>query len=553
MALKTMTMTLLYDGTYYDVKPMKGEPIRGYVLAAKNKIKDQGHLAVADGGTYLIDILRDPPGATSSAYIESGTKLSYSFSQSIKANFGLGFTIGSSKGDVNMFNGVWAGSGAGEFVGNPSNVSMKDYFSFNFVATYYNSLQYNYTFETTERISTSPELLSVGANADVYIGMTMESVVDEATAVRAISEATYQRMTAHDGGIFTVDNHKFKVNQGTMKVLAEGRNSKGEKVYIVRDEVLALSQQLKRTFVHTGTYIENQLLPELFKMRNALILSIGTDSLTAQRIADHEGHAVYISKVEDDDANFGLDGTYVQVNPEGMTCNDSIAVYNRNILTWIGFLGANEREKLEARDLVKRYSVDGRTSVAYSETFGVSDSQTRYVQLPFVSDLLGLSFTNFTKGGGTEKNIKVNNVTQQETRPYHAEGKGNWDNNYRTMNSGLFNTGLYVKIQPIIGMENNYNFGKATGQSKKVGFTIAPSKYSSLLVDVYRTTQNSKMMEARIDSMKANGYSDDDLYELIFQLPTKEYLDYVRHGDEIGSILSFSGALASFAGSNEPQ
>ena len=553
MALKTMTMTLLYDGTYYDVKPMKGEPIRGYVLAAKNKIKDQGHLAVADGGTYLIDILRDPPGATSSAYIESGTKLSYSFSQSIKANFGLGFTIGSSKGDVNMFNGVWAGSGAGEFVGNPSNVSMKDYFSFNFVATYYNSLQYNYTFETTERISTSPELLSVGANADVYIGMTMESVVDEATAVRAISETTYLRMTAHDGGIFTVDNHKFKVNQGTMKVLAEGRNSKGEKVYIVRDEVLALSQQLKSTFVHTETYIENQLLPELFKMRNALILSIGTDSLTAQRIADHEGHAVYISKVEDDDANFGLDGTYVQVNPEGMTCNDSIAVYNRNILTWIGFLGANEREKLEAKDLVKRYSVDGRTSVAYSETFGVSDSHTRYVQLPFVSDLLGLSFTNFTKGGGTEKNIKVNNVTQQETRPYHAEGKGNWDNNYITMDIGLFNTGLYVKIQPIVGMENNYNFGKATGQSKKVGFTIAPSKYSSLLVDVYRTTQNSKMMEARIDSMKANGYSDDDLYELLFQLPTKEYLDYVRHGDEIGSILSFSGALASFAGSNEPQ
>ncbi len=552
MALKTLTMNLFYDGTYYDVKPMNGEPIRGYVLAAKNKAKDQGHLAVADGGTYLIDILRDPPGATSSAYIESGTKLNYSFSQNLKASLGLKFTIGNSKGDVNMFNGIWAGGGSGTFVGQPTTINMKDYFNFSFVATYYNSWQYNYTFETSERITTSAELLSVGADADVYIGMTMESVVDEAIAVRAISASTYQRMTAHDDGTFKVNNYTFKVNQGTMKVLAEGCDSKGEKVYIVRDEVLAQSQQLKSTFVHTGTYIEKQLLPELFKLRNALILSLGTDSVTAQRIADHEGHAVYISKVMDDDANFGLEGTYKQVNPEGQNCHDSIAVYNKNILTWIEFLAANEREKLEARELVKRYSVDGRTSVAYSETFGVSDAQTRYVQLPILSGLGGLSFTNFTKsgGGGTVKTAG----NQQATESFQAEGTTDpFDHNYTTMDIGLFNTGLYVKIQPIIGLEYNYNFGQTTGQTKKIGFTIAPSKFSSLLVDVYRTTQNSKLMEAKIDSMKAHGYSDEELYELFFQQPTKEYVDYVRHGDEYGSLASFNGALASYADSDVAQ
>ncbi|MBP5375524.1 MAG: hypothetical protein J6Y38_04235 [Bacteroidaceae bacterium] len=551
MALKTLTINLFYDGNYYDVKPMNGEPIRGYVLAARNKAKDQGHLAVADGGTYLVDILRDPPGATSSAYIESGTKLNYSFSQNVKASFGLKFTIGSSTGDVNMFNGVWAGVGSGTVIGAPTNVNMKDYLNFNFVATYYNSWQYNYTFETNERISTSSELLSVGANADVYIGMTMESVVDEAIAVRAISDETYQRLTAHDGGTFKVGGNSFKVNQGTMKVLAEGRNSKGERVYIVRDEVLALTQQLKSTFVHTGTYIENQLLPELFKMRNALILSAGTDSLTAQRIADHEGHAVYVSKVEDDDARFGLADTYEQVNPKGMVCNDSISIYNRNILTWIEFLGVNEREKLEATDLVKRYSVDGRTSVAYSETFGLSDSETRYVQLPLVSGLGGLSFRNFTKGGGMKQTVPGTDQQAQSTQT--ATGSGQDDNNYTLMNVGLFNTGLYIKIQPIIGLDYNYNFGQTTGQTKKVGFTIAPSKNSSLLVDVYRTTQNSRLMKDRIELMKAQGYTDDELSELFFQLPTEDYVDYVRHGDGYGKMATFNGGLASYADSDVAQ
>ena len=548
MALKTMTMTLLYDGTYYNVKPMNGEPIQGYILAAKNKAKDQGHLAVADGGTYLVDILRDPPGATSSAYIESGTKLNYSFSQNVKATAGLKFTIGSSKGDVNIFNGIWAGEGGGTFVGQPTTVSTTDYFSFNFVATYYNSWQYNYTFETNERISTSTELLSVGPEADVFIGMTMESVVDEAIAVRAISDSTYQRMTTHDGGTFKVGNQNFKVNQGTMKVLAEGLNSKGDKVYIVRDEVLALDQKLKSTFVHTATYIEKQLIPELFKMRNALILSKGTDSLTAQRIANNEGHAVYISKVEDDDTNFGLADTYEKIDPEGQICTDSIAAYNKNIMTWVEFLALNEKEKVEANDLVKRYSVDGRTSVAYSETFGLSDSETRYIQIPFVSDFGGLSFRNFTKGGSTPK---IDPETGNQATTTKTAGDP-FDDNFMTMSVGLFNTGIYVKIQPIIGLEYNYNFGQSTGQTKKIGFTIAPSKNSSLLVDVYRTTQDSKLMEAKIDSMKANGYDGDELDELFFQRPTKDYIDYVKHGDDYGTAATLGG-LASYVGSNVTQ
>lgn len=539
MALKTMTMTLCMDGSYYDVRPMNGEPIRGYVLAAKNKAKEQGHLAVADGGSYLIDILRDPPGATSTAYMESGTKLNYSFAQDVKAQAGLNLTIGVGTGDVNMFNGVWAGAAGGTFIGQPTSVSTKDYMSMTMVLTYYNQWQYNYTFETNERISTSGELLSVGADADVYIGMTMEAVVDEAVAVRAIGESTYRRMTGQDGGTFSVGGRNFRVKQGTMKVLAEGCNSEGERVYIVRDEVLALDQRLKSTFVHTGTYIERQLLPQLFKMRNALMLSKGTDPATAQRMANHEGRAVYVSKVEDENDLFGMADTYEKFDPEGKVCTDSIAVYNDNILTWTGFLALNEREKMEASDLVKRYSVDGRTSVAYNETFGLSDAQSRYFQIPFLSGLNGLSVPNIARGGGTPKMIGRERATTQK-----QTGEGD---NSKTMMVSLFNTGLSFKIQPIVALDYHYNFGQNTAQTKKVGFTIAPSKNSSLLVDVYRTRQNNKVLEEKIDSMSRNGYGDDELNELFFQMPTEDYIDIVKHGDEYGRGASFGG-FTSYAG-----
>ncbi len=545
MALKTMAMSLLYDGTYYDVKPMNGEPIQGYILAAKNKAKDQGHLTVADGGTYLIDILRDPPGATSTAYIESGTKLNYSFSQDVKAQAGTNLSIGIGKNEMNIFNGVWAGVGSGSVIGEPTEVETKDYMSMNLVLTYFNSWQYNYTFETTERITTSSELLSVGPDADVYIGMTMESVVDEAIAVRAVSEKTYRRMTGQDGGTFKVGNLNFKVNQGTMKLIAEGRNSQGEKVYIIRDEVLAVRQKLKSTFVHTGTYIQKQLLPELFKMRNELILSKGTDRATAQSIANNEGHAVYISKVADDDASFGLLDTYEQIDPEGMTCTDSIANYNDRILTWVEFMATNEKEKLMASNLVKRYSVDGRTKVEYSETFGVSDAETRYFQIPFLSSgLNGLSLGNFSKGGGQPQYNR--DGSQWRTTQEASDGNGN----YKTMNVHMFKTGIYFKFQPIVTLDYHYNFGQNTGQTKKIGFTLSPSKNSSLLVDVYRTSQSNKDLEAKIDDMEDEGYDDPE--ELFFQVPTKEYIDIVKHGDAYGEGASFGG-WTSYAKGSVPQ
>ena len=522
MALKTMTMTLLYDGTYYDVLPMDGKPIRGYVMASK--AKSQGRRVVADGGTFLIDILRDPPGASSSAYIESGTKLNYTFSQNVKAQLGVKLDFGKGSGGSNMFKGTWAGQGSGASIGEISSVSNKLLYSQNFVSTYYNSWQYGYTFETTERISTSSGTNNVGRDADVFIGMTQNAIVEDAIAVRAISDSTYQRLKTHEGGSFNIGELEYKVPQGTMKVLAEGVDSKGSKVYLVRDEVYSVTSQLKSTFVHSAKYIEKELIPELLNLRNARLLSMETDSVTAQSIANSTGSAVYVSKLPNTDQSFGIEGNYTPFNPAGKDYTDSIAIYNEHIRTWIQFLALNEKEKLEASDLVKTYDVDGRSSISYSESFGVSDAQSRYWILPFFTGTTGTSM-NF---GGFD----LSKASETSTSRFNGDGSGN----IATMDIKMFGTEVTLKWQPIVALDYNYNFGKNESQSKKIGFTLGLSNRSNLLVDVYRTKISDKELKERIDAMKEAGYSDDEIDQMFFQMPTKEYLDYVKGKAGYGSV-----------------
>ena len=532
MALKTLTMTLHYDGTYYDVTPINGEPIKGYVLASKGK--SQGKIAVADAGTYLIDILRDPPGSHSSAYIESGTRMNYSFTQDFRLQAGIKLDLGMSMGSSNSFTGVWSGAGAGIETGSIISVSQMPVASTQILVNWYNQWQYSYTFETTERISTAgagPN--SVGADADVFIGMTQEAVMNEAVAVRAVGEETYQRLTAHSGGTFEVDGVKFSVPQGSMKLLAQGQNSKGENVYIVRDEVMSVSTRLKSTFVHSAYYIEKELIPELINVRNSLILGKGTDPDTAQVIANYNGYAVYISKVDVDDPNFATsEDYYTQVNPKGMVCSDSIAIINGKIITWVSFLAQNEKEKLMANDLVKRYAVDGRTGVNYGETYGTTENQKAYLSLPIYSGA-NFSFGGKSFGGGSKAGTLEYDKQGTDGVVHHTE-------------ISVFSVGLSIKLSPVANINYNYDFGKSEGYTKRVGFTLSPSLNSNLLVDVYRTNLNFFELEQKIESMKANGYTDDDLNALYFQKSAKEYIEIVKYGEGYGQSAS-AGGYSSFA------
>ena len=466
MALRTLKFTLEHDGSFYDINPIKG-----YVMASQ--AQKQGRHILAGQNVHLVDILRDPPGSGSSAYIEKGSKMSYSYSADLSAEAGLSFSLERGEG-ANYYTGIWVGVGSGSQGGNISSTDKTTTVDFDLTTKYYTDWSYEYELETKEKISTSDDVKEVGMNSDVYIGVTDNILVEDAIAVRAVGSEAMKRLRPGMGGTMEVGGHDFDVS-GTAKVLARGWDPvKEDSVYLVRDEVLSVSTNVNTTFVHSQSYLLEELIPSLLKARNALLLDMSVTPEYAQQVADQTGMPAYRSTVAADDDHFSSVGYYQRFVPKGQqdVWGDTIQVLNSQVWTWAGFIAANEKEKLQAMDLVKTYDFDGRTNVEYSESFTTTEGLHRYVAYPGVSPSFGGS--TFEWMGDSFKG-----------NPYESTDK----NGETTVKFYALGTSFSLTGAPKVGFDFNYLSGKETGNSKETGFTLACSRKSSLTVAVYRTRE----------------------------------------------------------------
>jgi hypothetical protein len=524
MALKTVGITLQYDSTYYDVKPFNGQTLKGYVMVTQPK--NDGNIIASAGTPHLFDILRDPPGSGSSAYIEAGSKLSYSYNMSFDASLGLRFASETSvKQSYYTGTVVVPSFGAtGVEYGTIDGASKKNTFSLDIISKFGINWTCSYNIDVTERVQTSTNKKFIGPQSDLFIGANENVILQDAVAVRVIPERQYLLMKNHEGGEFqTTDGHTVKVKNGTMKKLAEGTDFKGNKVYLVRDEVLGVSTKVQSTFVHSQYYIVNELIPNLMKLRNSMILP--KDSVNyAQVLADKKGIAVYVSKVDKDDKNFGVE--YQKIDPKGISCTDSVDAINRQVTAWIGFLVKNEEEKLSVRpsDLVKNYDVDGLTSVQYSENFSTTDSYTRYIKWPIIGDAgLGIGTLEGLIGkqvqGILSKVVNEGKETQYETELLNWEDQGG----LVVTKVGSPGSEVVVKFLPVLNFQFNDKNSMSSSLNKKIGFTLSLSTKSNMNIDVYRTRSNINDMDTTV-----NMADHDAFYNL-----TVKNLEQIRIGGGI--------------------
>ena len=490
MALKTVDITLLYDGTYYDIKPFGGQMLKGFVMATKPKAN--GRKSTVAGKPLLFDILRDPPGSGSSAYIEEGSTLSYGYSADINGTLGFGLTKTTTTG-ANIYHGlVTAPNGLGEEGGTINYPKTDTNFSFKVSTTFGFGWVYNYSLNVNERIQTQTGPYWRGSDADLFIGTTGSVILQDALAVRAIPDSVYQMLKLHEGGTFALkDGTKVKLPIGTTKVLATGTDNTGKPIYLVRDEVLQASPVVNSTFIHSQKYIEDELLPNLFKMRNALLLPKTTTQVAAKALANRQGFPAYISHVDADDDKFGID--YEVVYPDNGLTSDSIAALNQQALTWAGFLARNEEEKLSIQpsNLVKRYDFDGgASSIQYGESFSTSESLSRYIRYPMLNGFGDV----ITSGVGAlasvfknlDKLLTIKDqgvVTANPAYSYYDPDDGNLDR----ITVDVLGEKMTIKLQPIVSGAFNDKYSSTESHSKKVGFTLSTGKLSSMTVDVYRT------------------------------------------------------------------
>ena len=467
-ALRTMTFTLKYGGAYYEM-----EPIHGYLMASI--AQPQGRRVLAGIQPHLVEILRDPPGAHSTAFIEKGSQLHYSYTTDYTLNLGIVLDAGLGTG-VSWYSGSVTGAvDQGVIFDHEQTIGVKG----NLYTTRYDKDVYDYTLDIKERIETSDEsrfARYVGNGSDLYIGLNTSIIVEDALAVRLVPSAALKRLMPATGGVVTIDGHKYAV-KGTVKVLASGYDAqKKDSVYLIRDEVTQITDKFQSTFVHSQAFLTEEIIPNLIRTRDALLLAAGTSPAYAQKQADDRQRPTYISKVVRTDEHFaqlGYYDVYYPTNTPDVSYADSIVGLNSQIKTWTGFIRRNEQEKLEAGRLLKNYDFDGHSSgISYSEEFNAIKANSGYWALPSV---------DVTGGGGRD--------ASQQPKKEGEEGK---------LSFKVGGHYLYIGITPMVGFKSDYMSEGGEGVSKSTGFTLRCSTRSNLNVDVYRIAADTTLLSQKV-------------------------------------------------------
>lgn len=475
-ALRVLDLSVEYQGAY-----VESQAIRAYV--AGDKAKGQEFTASTHGKVVLLDILRDPPGSKSSAYIEEGTSYKYTFNMSLSFKLGINVEIGyGTSGSYTM--GTWAGVGGGAFVGTQSSVNTIKTFGIPVQGSYTYKHNAVYTFTTTERIETGNDPYSVGPSADIYVGATQNVYYGLMDAVQPIDSLTYVTLAARSAN-------------GTMRTVAEGTDANGQKYYLAIGTELGAESYINSTFVYTQDYIENTLLKQLKQRRDALLMT--GDSATVASIVAATGKPAYWSKVMPDDENFAMPDYYVLIRPQnGKVYDDEIASYNRQIFDWFSLLVDNETEKINALhgakgSLVGNWSLGGTTKFTHAEAYEYSNVYTKL---------------NFTVGGGGRyptvdmfklKEFFSPNVANKFTDDFGKMKNGDTFKSPSELVGKAPGASWSLKITPIFDLNWNYEPSSGETHTKKTGFTLATDdmSFSHIDVSVYRVKD------------KRSGFNDD--------------------------------------------
>ena len=525
-ALKTLSMSVEIDSTF-----VEAETIRAYVMGSRPK--EQGRELVTDGNTYLFDILRDPPGSSSSAYIEEGTTMSYSYKRDFTLKGGFGFTVSKGSGKNGLIGTIQGPVVQADIFSASTDFSV----STDIVTTYHFDKVYKYSFTANKRISTSSGAGYVGTPGDVFIGVTEAMIIKDAVAVRCVDDRMFQQVQAN-------------LPTGALKEIASGVASDGNKYHIIRDEVLSLGSQIKSSFAYTQKYIEKTLIPNLQKLRNSQLFTGTIEEALAK--ANHTRRPVYWTKRSPEADDFGVDnvenGKHVEYNtsredlsymivlPEGVSMVEADTIYalNSKISMWVGFLGQNEREKIEAYDKVGTYSVSGGTSFTYSDTYTGSLDQSRYIKWPFANGA-ALNFSEIAANLKNTVNLNVVKLDNNNLSGYKLEFGG---------------FKIDLKFKPIFDISDNYNNGKSESSKKTIGCTVTPDVKGDLTFEILRTNT------IKYDSLKAwveKGKADivlSDINEYYNKTHDKGLMDYIS--DEQKEITKYGSLVyRTLAGSTK--
>jgi len=568
-ALRTVTFSAMQDNVHFEAEPLHAYVLNLFPLSGGKEL-------MTDGQPVLFDILRDPPGAYSSSTLAKGATLNNSYSMNLTMAGGLNFSFSLAdkmdwmEGD---FDGIYSDilyEYAGSFDGVEHGSEKVDVDYSELVFNYNGSKAWSHTMVLSDAVSTSGDPSMVGADADLYIGQVQNVQVTPLSSISVLTDSVYQSRLAQAG--IGQANTKGDVAQyakyGTLVHIADGVDADGKKFHLVRDVSLGYGPKLKSNFIYSQKQILEQIIPNLAgEIMNHMFIGSKTD---AQILANSTHKPVYRSLREPTDPKFALpnkkynttvetpnDSThYIIVLPTGKKVgdfNDEVSDKGEIIYAWSKMITQNEREKLNASELVNSYDIAGAQGVNYSETFSSSYSNATAMYFPY-----GVQPDYFGgKGTGTISSI-ASTITNyiggaifgyiesfKKLDPTASEGKGSKGKESET---SIKFDGKYFRwsLTPVLMSRTIGTSSLSNEYNRTASFTIAAAPTSRLSVDVYRVPM------ADITTEGGKWLPEDVYSNYNFQNVTKETLDYLRregnvpqHSDPSSFVFRTRGGVTS--------
>ena len=515
-ALRTVSTVLQVDDNYVET-----DVFQAFVSGTDIQI---GELTSTESEVVLLDIVRDPGGNGSSAWVESGTTYNFAYTDSYDWNIGIelmpkwGVSISQDIGAIT------APEGIGTYLGANFETGRQLSFTLPITHEWKWGYKYNYTFTTTDRISTSSGKAkdNVGRNADVFLGTTVSQLAGKAKTVDIINDSMFiARQPA--------------INAGLMKVLAQGTDSVGKQYYLVTGQKVVLGSHVAGSFVYTQYYILNTLIPKLALERQNLLMNF-PDSAAAQDYADQTGEAVYWYHSSGENVSL-IDtlpyNTYEMFVPQksSRAFTNRVAALDNMILQWITILYQNEKEKVVARMMgsqVGTWSVSSGATISHTDNYTAS---AQYNEMPQGWALVGSNAASNSAKAGQALLKEMRNIVEffktkgqdqigttvsdaiSQLMTQHA-GKKDGEVEQKDMvemgtksNDAKFS----FTYNPIFSYDNNSNASQEQTVKKSSGFTIGADTHGDITVSVYRAEYDS-VWDTRTqpirDKVNQNGYTD---------------------------------------------
>lgn len=471
-ALRTMDISVEIDGAV-----TAATPLQAYVIGTTTI---PGEVATAVGSyPVLLDIIRDPYGAGSSASVGQGTSYAASENYSRSNKAGISAQIKYSRANT-ISNSIGVlGNGIVTKVVETTLSNLLPTLTINVVNTYTHKESFTHTYSTNNSISTSSDAKHVGAAGDVYVGMVKQAMLLRTRSIEVLDSASY-----------ALKQPAFRA--GESRLITQGSDADGHPFYLAVMETHVPIIADSGEFIYPQKYLTETLLPDLKRKRNNLLMV--TDDFEATKaqletMAEQNDTVFYLSKVGLNHQDFGKEGSYEGLYKGNKAPTDMVSMYNLQIARWESFIKQNEDVKLAAiaGRLTKLGSYDTADGAVTSHSATSNSAYSHFGKWNWSTDAISLSNVNADMGKihgneGKQGVYEHENTTYTEKRPNQEDTTKTSTND----KISVFGWSLSINITPYLGfpsISTDRNISESL--SRTASFTISTPDFERNVQSVY--------------------------------------------------------------------